>query len=153
MAERDQSRRYPERPLVGVGGILLEAGRVLLIERGHDPQKGLWSVPGGALEVGETLADALRREMREETGLEIRPLEVVEVFERIVRDGDGRPEYHYVLVDYLCERIGGELRPADDATRAAWIELDRLSAIPLTPGAQRVIEKALAVRDRLVLSV
>jgi 8-oxo-dGTP diphosphatase len=153
MADRLNPRRYPDRPVVGVGGILLESGRVLLVERGKEPQKGLWSLPGGALEVGETLLDALRREIREETGLEIRVLEVVEVFERILPDQDGRTEYHYVLIDYLCERTGGVLRAGDDAARAAWVERDQLAYYPLTAGAQVVIEKAFAMRDRLLLSV
>ncbi len=132
---------------------MLEAGRVLLVERGQEPQKGLWSLPGGLLEVGEVLTDALRREIREETGLEIRPLEVVEVFERILRDAEGRVEYHYVLVDYLCERTGGELRAGDDAVRAQWVERRRLEEHPLTAGTLPVIEKAFAMRDRLLLSV
>lgn len=133
--------------------MLLEAGRVLLVERGKDPHQGAWSLPGGALEVGETLAEGLRREIREETGLEIRILEVVEVFERIQRDAQGRCEYHYVLVDYLCEAMEGTLRPGDDVTSAAWVERGRLDSCPLTPGTRAVIEKGFAVRDRLLLSV
>jgi ADP-ribose pyrophosphatase YjhB (NUDIX family) len=139
--------------MVGVGAVVVESGRVLLVERGRDPQKGLWSLPGGAVELGERLTDALRREIREETGLEIRILEVVEVLERIIRDPAGLPEYHYVLIDYLCERTGGELRAADDAARVAWVDRDRLPHYSLTPGAQPVIEKAFAMRDRLLLSL
>jgi ADP-ribose pyrophosphatase YjhB (NUDIX family) len=147
------SRSYPERPIVGVAAIVFEAGRVLLVQRDREPQKGWWSLPGGGLELGERLLDGLRREIREETGLEIRVLEVVEVFERIQRDGDGRPEYHYVLVDYLCEKTGGELRAGDDACRAAWVDLDRLRDYRITPGTPAVIEKASLVRDRLLLSL
>ncbi len=139
--------------MVGVGAVLFDAGRVLLVERGRPPQQGKWSLPGGALEVGERLVDALRRELREETGLEVRVLEVVEVFERILRDEQGRPEYHYVLIDYLCEKTGGELRAGDDVRRAEWVERERLGEYDITEGTPAVIEKAFAVRDRLVLSI
>ncbi len=132
---------------------MLEAGRVLLVERGQEPLKGMWSLPGGVLELGERLADGLRREIREETGLEIRLLELVEVFERILPDGEGRPEYHYVLIDYLCEKAGGELRSGDDVSRAAWVELERLGDYRITAGTPAVIEKAAAMRDRLLLSL
>jgi len=146
------SRRYPDRPVAGVGAVVVEGGRVLLVERGGEPYKGAWSLPGGILELGESLADGLRREMREETGLEIRILEIVEVFERILRDDAGRPEYHYVLIDYLCEPAGGELRSGDDVRRAEWVERGRLGEYEITSGTQAVIEKAFAVKERLTLS-
>ena len=149
----EDSRRYPERPILGVGAILFDAGRVLLVERGRPPMEGSWSLPGGVVEAGESLADGLRREIREETGLEVRVLEVVEVFERILRDSEGRPEYHYVLVDYLCERAGGELRAGDDVRRAEWVERQRLADYQITEGTLTIIEKAFAVRDRLLLSI
>ncbi len=149
----EASRRYPERPILGVGAILFDAGRVLLVERGRPPMEGSWSLPGGVVEAGESLADSLRREIREETGLEVRVLEVVEVFERILRDGEGRPEYHYVLVDYLCENAGGKLQAGDDARRAEWVERQQLKDYAITEGTLAVIEKAFAVRDRLVLSI
>lgn len=139
--------------MVGVAAVLFDAGRVLLVERGRPPQEGSWSLPGGGLEVGELLTDGLRREILEETGLEIRILEVVEVFERILRDAEGRLEYHYVLIDYLCERTGGELRAGDDVRRAEWVERGRLGDYNITPGTVAVIEKAFAVRDRLLLSI
>ena len=146
-------RRYPERPIVGVGAVLFDAGRVLLVERGNPPLQGVWSLPGGVVEAGERLADALHREIREETGLAIRLLDIVEVFERILRDPDGRPEYHYVLIDYLCEKTGGELRPGDDVSLARWVDRDHLSDYPLTDGLLPVIEKAYDLRDRFILSV
>ncbi len=146
-------RRYPERPVVGVGAVVCEAGRVLLVERNQEPHQGTWSLPGGVLELGEPLAEGLRREIREETGLEIRILELVEVFERILLDEQGRPEYHYVLVDYLCEKTGGQLRAGDDVSGAEWVARDRLGAYRLTSGAGPVIEKAFAIRDRLLLSL
>jgi ADP-ribose pyrophosphatase YjhB (NUDIX family) len=147
------SRRYPERPVVAVAAIVFEAGRVLLVKRDREPQKGWWSLPGGGLELGEHLLDGLRREIREETGLEVRILEVVEVLERILRDGEGRLEYHYVLIDYLCEKTGGELRAGDDVSLTEWVDLGLLGEYRITPGTQSVIEKASLVRDRLLLSV
>jgi 8-oxo-dGTP diphosphatase len=149
----EASRRYPERPVVGVAAVLFDAGRVLLVERGKEPLKGAWSLPGGALRTGERLADGLRREMLEETGLEVRILEVVEVFESIRSDAEGKTEYHYVLIDYLCEKTGGELRAGDDVSRAEWVERERLAQYRITPGTLAVIEKAYQVRDRLVLSL
>ena len=115
------TRRYPDRPMVGVGAIIVEGDRGLLVERGQEPQKGCWSLPGGLVEIGEHLKDAVRREVFEETGLEVEPLSVFEVFERIMRDETGRPEYHYVLIDYLCRVRGGELKAASDVRRAAWV--------------------------------
>src|ERR1022692_1463472 len=107
-------RRNPKRPLVGVGAIILKRDRILMAQRGKQPLKGWWSLPGGALETGESLADGVRREVREETGLEVRPLGILKVFERIMRDASGAPEYHYVLIDYICRITGGALAPGDD---------------------------------------
>jgi 8-oxo-dGTP diphosphatase len=141
-AGSDGWRRYPERPVVGVGAIVLDRGRVLLVERGNPPLAGYWSLPGGVLEVGETLEEAVRREVLEETGLVVEPAGVVEVFERIVRDPQGRPEYHYVLVDYLCRVKGGTLAAATDAAQAEWVPRERLSRYTITEGTLPVIEKA-----------
>lgn len=140
----ENSRRYPERPIVGVGAIIVERDRVLLVERGQEPLKGAWSVPGGVVEVGEYLKDAIRREVREETGLEVEPIEVVEIFERIMPDREGRTEYHYVLIDYRCRVLGGELRAASDVSRAAWVPRGELRRYQITAGTLAVIEKAFA---------
>jgi ADP-ribose pyrophosphatase YjhB (NUDIX family) len=121
---------------------------VLLIRRGKAPQEGLWSVPGGALELGESLHQGVRREVKEETGLEVRVVEFAEVFERIMTDASGAVEYHYVLLDYLCELVGGDLSAGDDAAEAAWVNRADLRARPLTPGLPAVIDKAFLLRDR-----
>jgi 8-oxo-dGTP diphosphatase len=138
------SRRYPERPILGIGAIVVNDDSVLLVERGHDPLKGEWSLPGGAVEVGESLRDAVRREVREETGLEVEPLTVAEIFERIMPDRDGRAEYHYVLIDYLCKLIGGRIEAASDVTRAAWVPRAELRNYRITEGTLAVIERAIA---------
>ena len=142
-------RRYRKQPIVGVGGILFRDNAVLLVERGRQPLEGYWSLPGGVLEVGERLEDAVRREVREETGLAVKPLAIAGVFERVLRDAEERPEYHYVLIDYLCAVTGGELRAADDARRAAWVPKRDLPGFRLTPGLLPVIEEAFRMRAGL----
>lgn len=137
------SRRYPDRPILGVGAIINDGARVVLIERGGEPLRGVWSLPGGVVEAGESLADALKREVREETGLEVEPLSVAEVFERVIRDPQGRTEYHYVLIDYLCRPVSGELRAASDAAQAAWVPHEELRSYAITEGTLEVIERAL----------
>lgn len=138
-------RRYPKRPILGVGAIIIDAGRVLLVERGREPLKGYWSIPGGVLEVGEKLADGVRRETLEETGLEVQPLSVVEIFERIMLDTTGAAEYHYVLVDYLCRVTGGSLAAADDVSEVQWVERASLPRYRITEGTLPVIEKAFGM--------
>ncbi|MBI1791592.1 MAG: NUDIX hydrolase [Acidobacteria bacterium] len=125
--------------MLGVGAIILDGDRVLLVERGKPPQQGLWSLPGGAVETGETLDAAVRREILEETGLEIEPLSVVEVFERITRDAAGAVEYHYVLIDYLCRVTGGALEARDDAARVEWVPRAALASRRITAGTIPVI--------------
>jgi ADP-ribose pyrophosphatase YjhB (NUDIX family) len=132
---------------LGVGAIILDGSRVLLVERGKEPLKGWWSLPGGVLETGERLEDGIRREVREETGLVVQPLAVVEIFERILRDAAGRAEYHYVLIDYLCRTAGGELCAADDVCAAAWVPRSELRRRKLTEGTFGVIEKAFEIAD------
>lgn len=138
----NSDRRYPQRPILGVGAIIIDGGRVLLVERDREPLRGYWSIPGGVLEVGEKLIDGVRRETLEETGLSIEPVSVVEIFERIMRDAAGAAEYHYVLIDYLCRVIGGSLAPADDVSRAEWVDRSALPQYRITEGTIPVIEKA-----------
>jgi len=141
-------RAYPSQPVTGVGAIVLRRDDVLLVRRGNEPQKGLWSLPGGALELGESLHQGVRREVLEETGLEIRILEFAELFERIMTDDSGAIEYHYILLDYLCEPVGGTLSAGDDAAEAVWVSRAELSDRSLTPGLLAAIEKAFVLRDR-----
>jgi len=139
----DDDRRFPARPVPGVGALIIDNERILLVERGREPLKGYWSLPGGAVETGERLEEALRREVREETGLEVVIVHLVEVFERIMMGGDGRAEYHYILIDYICHPTGGKLRASDDASRAAWFTEDEVGALKITEGTPQVIAKAL----------
>lgn len=154
MADR---REFPDQPVVGVGGVVIADGRAVLIRRGSEPLKGEWSIPGGTLEVGETLVEGVQRELREETGLEVRVLELIEVFERIFEDAPNsqdipggaivsrRPRYHFVIVDYLCETLGGVPRPGSDVTDLAWVREDDLTRYNLTPTATRVLKSAFAM--------
>ena len=141
-------RRYPSRPILGIGAIILDRDRVLLVERGKPPLEGFWSLPGGVLEVGETLESGIRREVLEETGLEIQTRGVVEIFERIMLDAAGKPEYHYVLIDYLCRTTGGVLCAASDCARAEWVPRRRLGEYNITAGTPPVIEKAFLHRAK-----
>ena len=140
------NRRYPQRPIIGVGALILKRDRILMAQRGKEPLKGSWSLPGGALETGESLADGVRREVREETGLDIRPLGVLEIFERIMRDASGAPEYNYVLIDYMCRIVGGTLAPGDDVCAVEWVRRRDLPKIEITEGTLAVIEKAFRKR-------
>lgn len=134
------SREYPERPIVGVGAVIFDQCHVLLVLRGHAPLKGEWSLPGGALELGETLHEGVKREVLEETGLIVEPIGVVETFDRIARDATGRVQFHYVLVDYLCRIAGGSAASASDAVDLRWAALDDLDTI--APFTREVILKA-----------
>jgi len=134
------------KPVVAVGGVLIRDGCVLLVRRGKEPMKGRWSIPGGAVESGERLAEALEREMREETGLQVRAGELLEIVESIFRNAAGDVEYHYVIHDYACEVTGGELRAGGDAAEVAQVAPADLSRYGLTESASRVIGKAFRLR-------
>ena len=134
-------REYPERPIVGVGAVVIDANRVLLVLRGHEPLKGEWSIPGGAVELGETLEVAIAREVREETGLDVDVGPMVDVFDRIRFDSEGRAMYHYVLVDFVCRPIGGALACASDAVEAKWVAPMELHDFGVQDATISVIEK------------
>ncbi|HUZ45384.1 MAG TPA: NUDIX hydrolase [Terriglobia bacterium] len=140
-------REYPKQPIVGVGGVVIEGDRVLLIQRGREPLKGQWSIPGGMLELGESLAEGVQREVQEETGLDVEPLEIVAVFDRIQKNGS-RVQYHYVIVDYVCRRIRGRLQSGSDVLDARWVKRDDLSFYCLTPQAAAVIADALKLAKK-----
>ncbi|MGB9243810.1 MAG: NUDIX hydrolase [Candidatus Acidiferrales bacterium] len=135
-------REYPERPLVGVGGVVIRDERALLIRRGSAPLEGEWSIPGGMLEIGETLLEGVQRELLEETAIEVKVLDLIEVFERLTPDEAGKLKYHFVILDYLCEVVRGEARAGSDVTDVAWARETELNAYSLTPTATRVIQKA-----------
>jgi mutator protein MutT len=136
-------RRYPERPYVGIGGIIVHEGRVVLVKRRYEPLAGQWSIPGGAVEAGETLDACLVREMAEETGFHVQVGPVVEVLDRITHDEEGKVLYHFVLIDYLCWPVGGELRAGSDVGEAVLAEPSELAQYQLTEKALSVIERAL----------
>jgi ADP-ribose pyrophosphatase YjhB (NUDIX family) len=144
-----ESRRFPARPFVGVGALIFSDNQVgdqiLLVERGKPPLVGYWSLPGGVVEAGERLEDALAREVAEETSLEVEVGDIATVFERIMPAEDGRCEYHYILIDFYCTVLGGTLSAGDDSKQAEWRDLDDLDSILLTEGTREVI---LACRTR-----
>ncbi len=136
-----------------MGALIFEDGKILLVERGQEPLKGYWSIPGGIVETGEKLEEAVRREVAEETGLDVEPYAMFEIFERIIPDAsrpdqEGKPEYHYVLIDYLCRRMSGEAVAASDASRVEWVEEQNLPEYRLTEGTLGVIERAFAKLQR-----
>lgn len=134
----------PARPIVGVGAVIVDAGKVLLVKRAHEPRKGEWSLPGGRVELGEALADAVRREVKEETGLDVDVGPVVEVVEHVQRQ-DGQVAHHFVIVDYLCTPAGGMLRAGDDAEAVVWVDGEELAAYGVSETAVRVIRRGLAL--------
>ena len=138
-------RRYPDRPIVSVGAVILDGDRVLLVQRGQEPLKGRWSLPGGAVDVGETLVECVAREMLEETGLVVEVGPVIEVFDRIIRDAEGRVQFHYVLVDYVCRPTGGVLAANSDVTDAVWAKPGDLPSFNLADPATSVILRGLAL--------
>jgi 8-oxo-dGTP diphosphatase len=139
----NDTRKYPDRPYVGIGAVIVHEGRVVLVKRRFEPLAGQWSIPGGAVEAGETLEACITREMAEETGFFVQVGPVIEVLDRITRDDEGRILYHFVLIDYLCWPIGGELQAGSDVAEAVLAEPSELAEYELTEKATSVIERAL----------
>src|SRR5258708_25298785 len=146
------AREYPDRPVVGVGGVVIEDGCALLIKRGSEPLLGQWSIPGGTLELGESLQHGVARELLEERGLEVQVLDMIEAFDRIFLDpaaphaGDmSRPKYHYVIVDYLCERLAGEAQAGSDVPDIAYAREDELEKFHVTSRATRVLLRPVSL--------
>ncbi|MGA2344716.1 MAG: NUDIX hydrolase [Candidatus Sulfotelmatobacter sp.] len=135
------NREFPETPLVGVGAIIIEDSRVLLVKRAHPPLQAQWSIPGGVLEVGELVREAAIREAREETGLIVAPADLLGVYDRVLRNLEQRVQYHYVLIDFLCRKVGGELAAASDAAEVRWFTREELLALKLAEDTQDVIRK------------
>ncbi len=141
------AREYPEAPVAGVGGVVIRGDEVLLVRRAFPPRQGEWSLPGGRLELGESLVAAVRREVLEETGIEVEVGPLVEAFDRVHRDEAGRVRYHFVIVDYLCRPVGGTLRAGDDAADARWVARGAVAALGVNPHAVAVIEKGFAAHQ------
>ena len=146
------SREYPERPIVGIGGVVIDEGRALLVRRGSEPLLGEWSIPGGTLELGETLEEGVARELLEETGLEVRIVELIEVFDRIyventagTAEGKKGPRFHYVIADYLCQWMGGQPTAGSDVTDVVFAREEELGKYHLTETAMRILHKAFAM--------
>jgi 8-oxo-dGTP diphosphatase len=133
------SREYPSAPMVGAGAIIIKCNRVALIKRAKPPLAGEWSIPGGMLELGETVREASVREAKEETGLDVEAGELLGVFDRVLRDPEGRVQYHYVLIDFLCRPTGGELHAGGDASDARWFTAEEVARLPLMKDTAEVI--------------
>jgi 8-oxo-dGTP diphosphatase len=141
-------REFPEVPLIGVGAIIIEDERVVLVKRAHPPLQAEWSIPGGVLEVGELVREAAVREAREETGLVVETVELLGVYDRVLRNAEQRVQYHYVLIDFLCRRVAGELAAASDAAEVRWFRPEELSGMKLAEDTMDVIGKGFAKAAR-----
>jgi 8-oxo-dGTP diphosphatase len=143
-------REFPELPLVGVGAIIIEDSRVVLVKRLHPPLQAEWSIPGGVLEIGELVREAAVREAREETGLTVEPGELLGVYDRVLRNPEHRVQYHYVLIDFLCRRVAGDLAAASDAAEVRWFRREELPGLRLAEDTLDVIGKGFAVAKRIL---
>jgi ADP-ribose pyrophosphatase len=147
VSEDNQLTEYPDHPRVAVGAIVIKEGRVLLVKRNKPPGEGLWAIPGGRVELGETLQQAAEREIKEETGLTIQASDIVYTFEVIETDDAGRPRFHYVIVDLTAEYVEGELSPSDDASEARWVSSQELESLPLSQATKEVLTNVIRFCD------
>jgi ADP-ribose pyrophosphatase YjhB (NUDIX family) len=141
-------REFPDHPLIGVGAVIIDGDRILLAKRAHPPIQGEWSIPGGVLEVGELVREAAVREAQEETGLIVEPGELLGVFDRVLRNAEGRVQYHYVLIDFLCRPVGGELCASSDAEEVRWFAQEELPPLKLSQDTQDVIRKGFEKQEQ-----
>jgi len=134
-------RLYPIQPVVGIGAVILRKGEILLEQRGNEPARGQWSIPGGGVELGENLEDAVRRETKEETGLDVEQTNLVDVVDQVTLDKKGKIEYHYVIIDYIVKVKSGEPKAASDAKAIKWVNLEEVEGYDLTPSFRRFFIK------------
>jgi 8-oxo-dGTP diphosphatase len=138
----DDERLFPRAPITGVGAIVCKDGKVLLVKRGKEPNRGKWTVPGGVVELGESLHEALKREVREECSIDIEVEKVLDTFDAITRDDDGRVRYHFIIIDFLAKYAGGEIEAGSDAEECRWVSPEELAGIDVTPSLLKVLGRA-----------
>jgi ADP-ribose pyrophosphatase len=147
--EEKPSREYRELPRVGVGAIVIREGRILLVKRASSPGKGFWAIPGGLVELGETVREAAEREILEETGITVRAKEAFYLFDFIDRDPEGGIKYHYIIIDFLADYLGGEPKAADDVSDARWVSPEEAAALNLSPTTRKLLEQMGFIKERV----